>query len=67
MGKNTIAQVALGKSPEDEFKDNLHFLSPVSLLQHLICNISMTNMDGIVSISPTADPKTDHLLESPSF
>mmetsp|Transcript_31056 Transcript_31056/g.29654 ORF Transcript_31056/g.29654 Transcript_31056/m.29654 type:complete len:216 (-) Transcript_31056:1167-1814(-) len=27
MGKNKIAQIALGRSPEDEFKDNLHHLS----------------------------------------
>lgn len=32
MGKNKIAQIALGRSPEDEFKDNLHHLSSVSFL-----------------------------------
>ena len=30
MGKNKIAQVALGRTPEDEFKDNLRHLSTVS-------------------------------------
>jgi mRNA turnover protein 4 len=27
MGKNTIAQVALGRTPEDEFQDNLRHIS----------------------------------------
>lgn len=31
MGKNKLAQVALGRSTEDEFKDNLMNLSQVSL------------------------------------
>jgi hypothetical protein len=30
MGKNKIAQVALGRSPEEEFKDNLRHVSTVS-------------------------------------
>ena len=29
MGKNKIAQIALGRSPEDEFKDNLRHVSEV--------------------------------------
>lgn len=29
MGKYSVAQVAFGKSIEDEFKDNLHHLSKV--------------------------------------
>lgn len=32
MGKNKIAQVALGRSPEEEFKDNLRHVSTVSIL-----------------------------------
>ena len=31
MGKNKVAQIALGRSPEDEFKDNLRHLSSVSI------------------------------------
>ena len=31
MGKNTVAQIALGRSPEDEFKDNLRNISKVLL------------------------------------
>jgi mRNA turnover protein 4 len=31
MGKNKIAQVALGRSPEEEFKDNLRHVSTVSI------------------------------------
>lgn len=31
MGKNTIAQIALGRTPEEEYKDNLRNISKVSL------------------------------------
>lgn len=31
MGKNTVAQIALGKTPEDEYKDNLRHVGKVSL------------------------------------
>jgi hypothetical protein len=34
MGKNKIAQVALGRSPEEEFKDNLRHVSTVSTQLH---------------------------------
>ena len=27
LGKNSVAQVALGRSPEEEVRDNLHHLS----------------------------------------
>lgn len=29
LGKNTVAQIALGRSPEDEYKDNLRQISQV--------------------------------------
>ena len=29
LGKNTVAQIALGKSKEDEYKDNLRHISKV--------------------------------------
>lgn len=34
MGKNRVAQVALGKTPEDEVRDNLHLLSQVRKTAH---------------------------------
>jgi hypothetical protein len=46
MGKNKIAQIALGRSPEDEFKDNLHHLSTVSFL-NLIFSFSSQNVNMI--------------------
>jgi ribosomal protein L10 len=30
MGKNTIAQIALGRTPEEEYKDNLRNISKVT-------------------------------------
>jgi hypothetical protein len=32
MGKNSIAQIALGLTPESEYKDNLRHVSKVSAL-----------------------------------
>ena len=32
LGKITVAQVALGKAPEDEYKDNLHRISEVMII-----------------------------------
>ncbi len=29
MGKNSIAQIALGRNPEEEYKDNLRHISKV--------------------------------------
>ena len=29
MGKNSIAQIALGRNPEEEYKDNLRHVSKV--------------------------------------
>lgn len=31
MGKNSVAQIALGRTPEEEYKDNLRHVSSVSL------------------------------------
>jgi ribosomal protein L10 len=42
MGKNTVAQIALGRTPEDEFKDNLRHVSEVSLSVRLdFCTIDL--------------------------
>jgi len=30
MGKNSIAQMALGRTPEEEYRDNLRHISKVS-------------------------------------
>lgn len=30
MGKNSVTQIALGRTPEDEYKDNLRHVSRVS-------------------------------------
>ena len=30
MGKNSIAQIALGRNPEEEYKDNLRHISKVT-------------------------------------
>ncbi len=32
LGKHTFAQIALGRKPEEEFKDNLHNVSKVRLM-----------------------------------
>ena len=32
LGKNSIAQVALGRTVEEEYKDNLHLISQVSCM-----------------------------------
>lgn len=32
MGKNSIAQIALGRTPEEEYKDNLRHISKVNFI-----------------------------------
>lgn len=32
LGKNSVAQIALGKSPEDEYRDNLRHISDVMMI-----------------------------------
>ena len=36
LGKNSITQLALGKTPEDEYKDNLRHISKVSIFLVLV-------------------------------
>lgn len=36
MGKNSIAQIALGRTPEEEYKDNLRHISKVQRLLFLL-------------------------------
>ena len=43
MGKNKVAQIALGRSPEDEFKDNLRHLSSVSTFLRFLLYLLVTN------------------------
>lgn len=37
MGKNKVAQIAFGRSPEDEYKTNLRNISNVSVLIAIFC------------------------------
>ena len=38
LGKNSVAQIALGRTVEDEYKENLHRLSKVSVLYWYLSN-----------------------------
>jgi mRNA turnover protein 4 len=54
MGKNKLAQVALGRSTEDEFKDNLMSLSQVSWLTtppNQDCNAVIDSSEHIITTS----------------
>ena len=37
MGKNRVAQVALGRTEEEEIRDNIRFISEVSEYVHKFC------------------------------
>lgn len=37
MGKNTVAQIAFGRNPEEEYKDNMRNLSNVSYINAFFC------------------------------
>lgn len=36
MGKNSVTQIAFGRTPEEEYKDNLRHVSKVSLSYKLL-------------------------------
>jgi mRNA turnover protein 4 len=59
MGKNSIAQIALGRTPEEEYKDNLRHISKVALrrrnLLHFVCanlsfNAFLQKLEGSVGL-----------------
>lgn len=41
LGKNSVAQIALGRTPEDEFKDNLRYISEVINKRPFLLQINM--------------------------
>lgn len=50
MGKNSIAQIALGRTPEEEYKDNLRHVSKV---RHAVTatrayNVSQTTLQNFL-------------------
>lgn len=38
LGKNSIAQIALGRTPEEEYKDNLRHISAVNRLVYIMAS-----------------------------
>jgi hypothetical protein len=44
LGKNSVAQVALGRTTEEEYKDNLHLISQVKLL------LSTLHFDNVLAV-----------------
>ncbi len=62
MGKNTIAQIALGRTPEEEYKDNLRHVSKVTfsaLFCLFSCNLWVQGIEGNVGLLFTSRDKKE--------
>lgn len=65
-GKNTVAQVALGKTPEDEVRDNLHLLSQVRCGAYPMPTLSSNSCSPVIANPPLLSTYPSTLSPSPA-